>query len=66
MEDDTDLYSDDENPKEKKIANKIIDYTLGKRKLTGEKSKVKRSKIKHKMLIPGDKNMISKIRIRIF
>jgi hypothetical protein len=27
-EDDTDLYSDEENPKEKKIANKIIDYSL--------------------------------------
>jgi hypothetical protein len=55
--DDTDIYSDDENPKEKKIANKIIDYSLGKRKLIGDKLKVKRSKIKHKVLIPGDKNM---------
>jgi hypothetical protein len=37
-EDDT----DDENPKEKKITNKIIDYTLGKKKLTGEKLKIKK------------------------
>jgi hypothetical protein len=68
-QDDTDIYSDEENPKENKIANKIIDYSLGKRKLLGEKLKVKRSKIKHKVLIPGDKNMkrkISKIRIGIF
>jgi hypothetical protein len=36
--------SDDENPKEKKIANKIIDYSLGKRKLIGEKLKTKRLK----------------------
>jgi hypothetical protein len=28
-EDDIDIYSDDENPKEKKIVNKIIDYILG-------------------------------------
>jgi hypothetical protein len=56
-EDDTDLYSDDENPKEKKIANKIIDYSLGKRKLIGEKLKVKRLEIKHKVIIPGDPNM---------
>jgi hypothetical protein len=53
-EDDTDLYLDDENPKEKKIANKIIDYSLGKRKLTGEKLKVKKSKIKHRVIILGD------------
>jgi hypothetical protein len=50
-EDDTDIYSDEENPKEKKIANKNIDYSLGKRKLLREKLKVKRSKIKHKVLI---------------
>jgi hypothetical protein len=29
-EEDTDIYSDDENPKRKKIKNKIVDYTLGK------------------------------------
>jgi hypothetical protein len=51
---DTEIYSDDENPKGKKIANKIIDYTLGKRKLIGEKLKVKRSRIKHRVIIPGD------------
>jgi hypothetical protein len=56
-EDDTDLYSDDKNPKEKKIANKIIDYSLGKRKLIGGKLKVKRSKIKYKVIIPGDSKM---------
>jgi hypothetical protein len=32
---------DEENPREKKIANKIIDFSLGKRKLLGEKLKVK-------------------------
>jgi hypothetical protein len=31
VEDDIDLYSDDENPKDKKITNKIIDYTLRKK-----------------------------------
>jgi hypothetical protein len=56
-EDDTDIYSDEENPREKRIANKIIDYSLGKKKLIGDKLKVKRSKIKYKVLISGDKNM---------
>jgi hypothetical protein len=37
-EDDTNIYSD-ENPKEKKIANKIVDYALKKRKLIREKIK---------------------------
>jgi hypothetical protein len=53
--DDTDIYSNDENPKEKKIANKIINYTLGNKKLMKEKLKVRRSKIiKHRVIIPGD------------
>jgi hypothetical protein len=47
VDEDTKIFSDDENPKEKKISNKIINYILGKGKLTGEKLKVKRSKIKH-------------------
>jgi hypothetical protein len=33
-EEDTEIYSGDENPKGKKIANKTVDYTLIKRKLT--------------------------------
>jgi hypothetical protein len=37
----TDIYSDDKNAKEKKTANKIVDYTLGKKKLIGENLKVK-------------------------
>jgi hypothetical protein len=40
-EDDTDIYFDEN----KKIANKIVDHTLGKKKLTGEKLKVKGSLI---------------------
>jgi hypothetical protein len=51
---DTDIYSDNKNPKVKKVANKIIDYTLGNKKLTGEKLKVKRSKIKHKIIMQGN------------
>jgi hypothetical protein len=39
-EDNTDIYFDNENPK-KKIPNKIVDYILGKKKLLGEKLKVK-------------------------
>jgi hypothetical protein len=65
-EDDTDIYFDDENQKEKKIANKIIDYSLGKRKLIEKKLKVKRLKIEHKVLIPENPNMNREIRIRIF
>jgi hypothetical protein len=34
--------------------NKIVDYTLGKRKLTGERLKIKRSRIKHRVIIPED------------
>jgi hypothetical protein len=49
-----DIYSDDENPKVKKVANKIIDYTLGNKKLTGEKLKVRKSKIKHRVIILGN------------
>jgi hypothetical protein len=56
-EDDIVCYSDDEISKEKKIVNKISDYSLRKRKLMGERLKVKKSKIKHKVLIPGVKKM---------
>jgi hypothetical protein len=31
-EEDSELYSDNDNPKEKKIASKIIDYILIKKK----------------------------------
>jgi hypothetical protein len=30
-DDDMDMYSDDDNPKAKKIANKMVDYTLDKK-----------------------------------
>jgi hypothetical protein len=40
--------------KRKKIANKILDYELGKKKVTGEKLKIKRSRIKHKIIMPED------------
>jgi hypothetical protein len=45
-EDDTDIYSDEENPKEKKILNKIMDYSLRKRKII--EKKIKGEKIKNK------------------
>jgi hypothetical protein len=38
-----DIYSDDENPKIKKIANKMIDYTLDKKKHTKKKLKVRKT-----------------------
>jgi hypothetical protein len=38
----------------KKVANKIIDYTLRNKKLKREKLKVRRSKIKHRVIMPGD------------
>jgi hypothetical protein len=50
----TDIYSDVENPKVKKVANKIIDYTLKNKKLKGEKLKVRRPKIKHRVIMPGE------------
>jgi hypothetical protein len=53
-DDDLDIYSDDENPKAKKIANKMVDYTLDKKKSTKEKLKVKKSHIRHKIIMPGD------------
>jgi hypothetical protein len=31
-DDDTDIYSDEESTKTKKIANKMVDYTLNKQK----------------------------------
>jgi hypothetical protein len=43
-EDDTDIYSDEENPKEKKIANKMVDYSLEKKKLIRDKLKIKKIK----------------------
>jgi hypothetical protein len=33
-------YSDSDNLKEKEIVNKIVDYTLGKKRLKGEKIKI--------------------------
>jgi hypothetical protein len=49
-----------ENPKEKKIANKTVDYALRKRKLTNEKLKVKQSRIKHKIIIISEDSRKSK------
>jgi hypothetical protein len=51
---DTDIYSDNKNPKVKKIANKMVDYTLDKKKSGKEKLKVRRSKIKHTVIMLGD------------
>jgi hypothetical protein len=51
-EKDRDVYSNDENTKVKKVTNKIINYTLGNKKQRGKKLKVKRSKIKHRIIIP--------------
>jgi hypothetical protein len=45
---------DDENPRVKKIVNKIIDYTLKNKKLAREKLKVRRLKIRHRVIMPGD------------
>jgi hypothetical protein len=53
-DDDTDIYSDDEKSKIKKIANKIVDYTLDNKKPTKERLKVRRSKIRHRVIMPGD------------
>jgi hypothetical protein len=57
VEDDTDIHSDEENTKAKKIVNKMIDYTLNKEKSKKEKLKLRKSKLRHKVLIPGDPNM---------
>jgi hypothetical protein len=38
----------------KKIANKIVDYTLDNKKPTKEKFKVRRSKIRHRVIMPRD------------
>jgi hypothetical protein len=46
-DDDMDIYSDEENPEVKKIANKMVDYTLDNKKPVKEKLKVRRSKIKY-------------------
>jgi hypothetical protein len=51
---DTDIYSDKENTKAKKIANKMVDYTLSKEKSKKEKLKVRKSRLRYKTLIPGD------------
>jgi hypothetical protein len=56
-DDDTNIYSDDKNPKVKKIANKIMDYTLDKKKPIKKKLKDRKSHIKHKNTIPGDSKM---------
>jgi hypothetical protein len=56
-EEDTDIYSDEENTKAKKIANKMISFTFNKKKPKRKKLKIKRSTLKHKILILGDKNM---------
>jgi hypothetical protein len=53
-DDGIDFYLDEDNSKEKKIANEIIDYGLNKKKLMNEKLKVKKLKIKHKVLMPGN------------
>jgi hypothetical protein len=50
-DEDTDIYSDEENPKAKKIANKMVDYTLDKDKSNKKKLKVRKSTQKHKTLI---------------
>jgi hypothetical protein len=53
-DDDTDIYSDDKNPRVKKIVNKIVDYTLDKKKPSKEKLKVRRSKIRYRVIMLGD------------
>jgi hypothetical protein len=57
VEEDTDVYSDKDNPKAEKIANKMVDYTLNKEKPNKKKLKVRKSTRKHRTLIPGDPNM---------
>jgi hypothetical protein len=42
-DDNTDIYSDEENPKAKKIANKMVDYTLDKDKSNKKKLKIRKS-----------------------
>jgi hypothetical protein len=56
-EDDTDIYSDEENTKAKKIANKMVDYTLEGKKHNKEKLKVRKSRLRDKTLILRDLNM---------
>jgi hypothetical protein len=46
-------YSDSDNLKEKKKVNKIVDYTLGKKRLKGEKIKIVKSKVKKKLITPN-------------
>jgi hypothetical protein len=53
VEDPLDI-ADDENPKVKKIANKIMDYTLDNTKPSKEKLKVRKPKIRHRVIMPGD------------
>jgi hypothetical protein len=45
-DDDTNIYSDSENPKAKKIANKMVDYTLNKKNSNKGKFKVRKSIIR--------------------
>jgi hypothetical protein len=56
-DEDTNLYSDEENTKAKKIAGKMVDCTLKKEKSKKEKLKMRKSRLRHKTLIPGDPNM---------
>jgi hypothetical protein len=56
-DDDRDIYSDEENTKAKKIANKMVDYTLSKEKSKKEKLKVRKSRLRHRTLILGNLNM---------
>jgi hypothetical protein len=61
-----DFYSDEDNPKERKIANKMIYYALGKKKkLTGEKLKVKKSRMKHEVIITGNSKKNREIKFTI-
>jgi hypothetical protein len=49
-----DIYSDDKNPKAKKVANKIINFTLNNKKSSKKKLKIKKSKIKHTLIVSKD------------
>jgi hypothetical protein len=42
-EEDTDIYSDEENPKAKKIANKMVSFTFNTEKPKKTKLKIRRS-----------------------
>jgi hypothetical protein len=53
-DDHADIYSDDENPKIKKIVNKMVGYTSDKKKPGKKKLKVRKSHIRHRVTMPGD------------